>query len=62
MKTLALISGIVAAILIIFAIIMWLFVSAGNQFLGVGKAVTFIHSANAALLFTIVFKMCEKEE
>lgn len=59
MKTLAWISGLLAAIALVFAFIMWLGV---NPFLRVGLAINWVHLATALLLFTIVFKMCEKEE
>ena len=60
MKTLAWISGILAVITMIFAAIMWLFID--NSFLGVARTVEWVHVTNALLLFTIVFKMCEKKE
>lgn len=56
MKIFACISGILAIIALIFAFIMWIGVV---PFLGVGKAINWIHVVNALLLFTIVFKLCE---
>lgn len=60
MKVIAWICGLLAALMVIFAAIMWLF--GVNPFLGVSKGTNFILFANTLILFTIAALLCNKKE
>ena len=60
MKILAWICGVLAVLMVIFAIIMGIFNVV--PFLSVTKGINFIHFANTLILFTIAFLLCFKKK
>jgi len=60
MKVIAWICGLLAALMVLFALIMGLFNVI--PFLGVSRSINFIHFANTLLLFTIAALLCDKKK
>lgn len=60
MKILVWICGILAVLMVIFALIMRIFNVV--EFLWVTKSINFIHFANTLILFTIAFLLCDKKK